>query len=257
MKQLIKFLRTNLLAFRLYLLLAVISSVFYFVFAEPPSWIIYSSLFMYFVFGCLGIVVTFHRNLTHRSYKISTVLENILTFFGTLAGTGSSIAWVNMHMLHHKYSDSPKDPHSPDNGIIKMFLLSYSVPNELTKPAKALMRDRYHLFLHKYYNGIHIMTATLLYLLFGLDILFGFYVIPMIITAIMSNMVNYLGHSHGYRSFNTKDNSTNSFIAAILSFGEGWHNNHHKYPNTPNFGGRNWWEFDFSYQVIRLIQKKS
>ena len=257
MKQLLKFLRTNLLAFRLYLLLAVISSVFYFVYAEPPSWIVYSSLFMYFVFGCLGIVVTFHRNLTHRSYKTSNIVENILTFFGTLAGTGSSIAWVNMHMLHHKYSDSSRDPHSPDNGIIKMFALSYNVPNELTRPAKVLMRNRYHLFLHKYYNGIHLATAVVLYLLFGLDILFGFYVIPMVITAIMSNMVNYLGHSQGYRSFNTKDNSTNSFIAAILSFGEGWHNNHHKYPNTPNFGGRNWWEFDFSYQVIRLIQKKS
>lgn len=257
MRQLLKFARTSLVMFRLYLLVAAISAVLYFSFADVPAWTLYSTLLMYFVYGCLGVVVTFHRGLTHRSYKTHPLIENVFTFFGVLAGTGSSIAWVNMHVLHHKYSDAPRDPHSPSNGVFKMFALSYNVPDELTKPAKALMRSRYHLFLHKYYNLIHIGTAAVLFTLFGVHILFGFYVLPMIVTALMSNMVNYLGHKHGYTTYNTKDNSTNSFIAAALSFGEGWHNNHHKFPSAANFGGHKWWEFDFSYQVIKLIQKKS
>ena len=254
MKAILKLLRTNLLAFRLYLLVALVASISYFTFSDAPTWVWLSTLGMYFVYGCLGVVVTFHRGLTHRSYKTSKILENIFTFLGTLAGTGSSIAWVNMHMLHHKYSDSIKDSHSPKNGILKMFLLNYNVPNELTKPAKVLMRDRYHLFLHKYYNLIHVLVAITIFGLFGIHILFGFYVLPMLLTALMSNLVNYLGHAHGYRNFDTKDYSTNSVIAATLSFGEGWHNNHHKYPTSPNFGGHNWWEFDLSYYVIKLIR---
>lgn len=254
MRELLKFTRTSLVLFRLYLLVAVFAAAAYFTFASVPLWTLYTTLLMYFVYGCLGIVVTFHRGLTHRSYTTREWIEKVFTFLGVLAGTGSSIAWVNMHVLHHKYSDTPKDPHSPLNGVVKMFLLSYNVPGELTKPAKALMRDRYHLFLHNYYNLIHVCFAAAMYAVFGLDVLFGFYVLPMVLTAVMSNMVNYLGHAHGYKSFNTKDQSTNSFIAALLSFGEGWHNNHHKYPGSANFGGRNWWEFDLSFQVIRLIR---
>lgn len=255
MKNLIKLLRANLFIFRLYLLLAIISSIFYISYASVPSWIVFSTLLMYFVFGCLGVVVMFHRKLTHHSYQTSKFVERLFSFFGVLGGTGSSIAWVNMHVIHHKYSDTPKDPHSPSNGLLNMFLLNYRVPQELTKPAKSLILDKYHLFLHKYYNLIHTVTGLGLATLFGLDVLFGFYVLPMILTATMSNFVNYLGHSHGYRNYATKDTSTNNLLSAFLSFGEGWHNNHHKHPSLANFGGRNWWEFDLSYQVIRLIQK--
>ena len=213
----------------------------------------------YFVYGCLGIVVTFHRKLTHNSYKTYPLLTKIFSIFGCLAGTGSPLAWVAIHINHHLKSDKPSDPHSPLYKGLKIFTLDYV--NEIDSTTKWRMRsmitDRFHQFLHRYYFLILFGWSLILFLIGGLYLMIWLHWAPMIITAIMSNVVNYVGHKPswfgGSRRYHLNDQSANNWVWAIPSWGESWHNNHHRHPRNFSLGEK-WWEIDISAMVIRLIK---
>jgi stearoyl-CoA desaturase (delta-9 desaturase) len=160
-----------------------------------------------------------------------------------------------MHVEHPKYSDTENDPHSPSIRGAKVLLLDYNIDSKkLNGPSKLLLKDRFHLFLHNYYALVHVAWAALL-LTFGIHFLFAVYVIPMLLTVFMSNYVIYFCHNkkYGYANFDAGDSSRNNLFGGYLVFGEGWHNNHHKYPRKANFKEK-WWEFDLSYQIVKLIQ---
>ena len=211
---------------------------------------------MYFVYGCLGITVTFHRYLTHRSFTISTWKEYLLAIIGHLAGTGSAITWIAIHHDHHIYADTAKDPHSPKNGLAGMLTLQYNIPKYTkSRVALSLAHDPFYRFLHDYYLGLHLVYSIGIYLTFGFNgLLFG-HLIPVAFTALVSAISNYFSHSFGYRTYQTRDDSRNDPVLAFLAWGEGWHNNHHKRPNNPKFGEK-WWEFDISWLVIKLLRNK-
>lgn len=209
---------------------------------------------VYFIYGCLGITVTFHRYLTHRSFKLNKWKERALAVIGHLAGTGSAITWVSIHMAHHVYTDTDKDPHSPVNGLLGMLTLQYKVPKFVRyKLVLAMAKDPFYKMLHDYYLGLHLIYSLCIYMLFGVDgLLFG-HIIPVAITALVSAVSNYFSHYFGYQTYKTQDKSKNDPILAFLAWGEGWHNNHHKHPGRAKFGEK-WWEFDISWYVIRLIR---
>jgi len=213
----------------------------------------------YFFYGCLGIVVTFHRNLTHKSYKTHPLLEKIFSIFGCLGGTGSPLAWVAIHINHHLKSDKPEDPHSPLYKGLKIFGLSYD--KEVDSSTKWRMRnivtDKFQQFLHRYYFLIVSTWSLILFLIGGFYLMIFLHWIPALVTIVMSNVVNYIGHKPnwwgGYRRYNLNDQSTNNWLWSIPSWGETWHNNHHRHPK--NFScGEKWWEIDISAAVIRLIK---
>lgn len=210
----------------------------------------------YFLYGCLGIVVTFHRQLTHNSYKTHPLITKIFSFFGCFAMTGSPLAWANIHINHHLYSDKPEDPHSPLNDGLRIFMLNYKVSDK-TSRLRPLVKDNFQQFLHRYYFALLVGYGILMYALGGLYLLAFFYLLPAIITAIMSNVVNYVGHKPswigGFRTYNLRDQSTNNWLWAIPSWGESWHNNHHRFPNKFTFGEK-WYHLDISGLVIRLIK---
>jgi len=247
--------RYNLPVYRVQIAVFFIAAIAYLFTTTLSLWMITLILLMYFVYGCLGVATMFHKYLTHRSYKTTKFIERLFSLFGTLGGTGSSIAWTAMHVEHHKYSDTENDPHSPLVKGVKVFLLDYNIDSKkLNGPSKLLLRDKFHLFLHNYYALIHISWAVFL-LIFGINFLFTIYILPMLLTVIMSNYVIYFCHSnkYGYSNFDANDLSRNTLIGGYLVFGEGWHNNHHKYPRKANFREK-WWEFDLSYQIVKLIQ---
>lgn len=215
----------------------------------------------YFVYGCLGIVVTFHRKLTHNSYDTYPLLTKVLAVFGCLGGTGSPLAWVAIHINHHLKSDKPGDPHSPLYKGVRIFSLSYE--NEVDETTKWRMRhlvtDKYQQFLHRYYFAIFAAWSLLLFVLGGFYLMIFLHWAPAVITGLMSNIVNYVGHMPtwwgGYRSFNLNDQSSNNWLWAIPSWGESWHNNHHRFPRNSSYS-QQWWEFDISGYIIRLIKVK-
>lgn len=217
---------------------------------------IWASLLMYFVFACLGVTVTFHRYLCHKSYALHPILEKVFSVFGCLSGTGSSIAWVATHFNHHRHSDKPSDPHSPRYTGLKMFTLDYTKQDDVRRYMKDLLRDPFHQFLHRYYLLIHLVYVFIL-LSFGFKFLVFFYCLPAIIVVIMSNVVNYVGHNYNlpgsFRTHNLKDESTNNAWFSLITFGEAMHNNHHRYPKSYTTGTK-WYHFDISGWVINFIR---
>jgi len=213
-----------------------------------------TAVFLYFLYGCVGIAVTFHRYLAHKSFVMPRWKECTLALMGHLAGTGSAISWVAEHINHHKFSDTEKDPHSPRNGALKMWLLDYSVSHtSRSKTVFRLARDPFYRALHKYYLLLHAVWVLGLYFMFGLEgLLFGHFV-PVALVFLGSGAANFFGHTHGTQRYATHDDSKNNPLLSLFVWGEGWHNNHHRFPSRPNFGEK-WWELDMSWVVIRLVR---
>ena len=217
---------------------------------------LWATALMYFVFACLGITVTFHRYLCHKSFVLNKTLEKVFSIFGTLSGTGSTIAWVATHFNHHRFSDKPLDPHSPKYTGWKMFTLDYNKQDDVRRYMKDLLKDPFHQFIHRYYLAIHLVYAVIL-LAISPEVLIFFYSLPVIVVVIMSNVVNYVGHNYrifgGHRSYNLNDDSANNPLFSLMTFGEAMHNNHHRYPKSPTTGTK-WYHFDISGWVINLVR---
>lgn len=213
----------------------------------------------YFLYGCLGIVVTYHRRLTHDSYQTYPLLTKIMSVLGCFAGTGSPLAWVAIHINHHLKSDRVDDPHSPLHKGIKIFTLDYvNEVNDDTKwRMRSLVTNKFHQFLHRYYFAILVSYSIILFIIGGFWLMVFFHWLPALITGLMSNVVNYVGHKPGwlggYRSYNLNDQSSNNWLWAIPSWGEAWHNNHHRFPKNYTFK-KQWWEFDISGMIIKFIK---
>lgn len=213
----------------------------------------------YFLYGCLGIVVTYHRRLTHNSYDTYPLMTKVFSVLGCFAGTGSPLAWVAIHINHHLKSDKVDDPHSPRYKGLRIFTLDYV--NEVNTDTKWRMRgmvtDKFQQFLHRYYFAIIALYSLSLYIIGGFYLMVFLHLAPALLTGLMSNVVNYVGHKPnwlgGYRSYNLNDDSSNNWLWAIPSWGEAWHNNHHRFPKDYTFK-KQWWEFDISGLIIKLIK---
>jgi len=254
------FLTSSTLGAQVFQIIAITSTVVASIFYGLDSNSLLLILLGYFLYGCLGIVVTYHRYLTHHSYETNPILVKIFSTLGCFAGTGSPLAWVAIHFNHHLKSDKIDDPHSPQHKGWRIFLLNYV--NEVSADTKWRMRrlvtDKFQQFLHRYYFAINILYSGLLFLIGGVYLMVFFHLAPAAITGIMSNVVNYAGHKPswmgGYRSYNLNDQSTNNWVWAIPSWGESWHNNHHRFPKEYTFK-KQWWEFDIAGLIIQLIRK--
>jgi len=212
-----------------------------------------------FVTG-LGVTVGFHRLLTHRSFQTPKWVEYVLTLCGSLSLQGGVIKWVATHRVHHAFSDRAQDPHSP---LRKGFwwahvfwLFAYDEvldhPIRYRRYAPELAKDPVHLFLHKTHLLQTILLSLALYAWGGWSfVVWGVFVR----TAFVYHgtwLVNSAAHIWGYQSYQTNEGSRNNWWVAVISYGEGWHNNHHAYPSSAAHGLR-WWEFDLTYLTIRML----
>ena len=227
-----------------------IATILWLFVGTPIEWLIALSIFV--IKGTISSAVL-HRRLTHNSYNINKWLEYFFVTIATAGTNSSPITWVAVHRQHHHYTDSSNDPHSPLYLPIKKMLLS-DFDNVRLLYAKKLLKSKFYYTLHKWH---WVSTLVVIAVLFCIDpraIVYA-WLLPLCLQMQTGSMVNVLNHSKfGYRNYNTPDRSYNNFITGIFVFGEGWHNNHHNNPTNPNFGNK-WWEFDLSYQLIKLIRK--
>lgn len=209
-------------------------------------WVI--AFIVYFFTGCFGMTMTFHRLLSHKSWKAPRWFEIFGTLCGTYGLTGSSIGWTAIHRQHHHKTDIEGDPHSPEvDGFIKVQWFSMFVtPNP--KYAVHLLRDKFHIFLHTYYYHIHV-GILVIWLLYDPMLTLAAYLVPACILWNAGSAINTINHLSGYRLHDTKDNSANNFLTGYLMWGEGWHNNHHHDPNNKSFKIK-WWEIDIGGWLI-------
>jgi fatty-acid desaturase len=206
------------------------------------------SLVLYALIGCFGISIGYHRYLSHKSFTFKkSWLQWPCIFLGCLAGTGSPIGWVAVHREHHRHSDRTGDPHSPHTIGYKSLLANYQY--EWNKwPIRDLISNPTHRFIHDYYF-ILLAVWIIAWAIIGLPFLIYVVILPMVLAIWASTISNYINHKFGYKNYKTIDESGNCWYTALLTFGEGWHNNHHARPKSYRFG-QNWWELDLGAFLI-------
>jgi stearoyl-CoA desaturase (delta-9 desaturase) len=218
-------------------------------------------LFLHWLTGGIGICMTYHRLLTHRSFVTRPKwLEYVLTAIGCCASEGGAIGWVADHRRHHAHSDDEQDVHSPNRGFgwAHMFwwmtpdITSIHTPEYYARWAPDLQRDRVHRFLDSYHFVFPILMGVGLYALGGMPWLVWGCFVRSVLVLHTTWLVNSATHIWGYRSHETGDSSTNLWWVALLTYGEGWHNNHHAFQTSARHGLR-WWEVDMTYWAIRAM----
>jgi fatty-acid desaturase len=215
---------------------------------------------LWWVAGSLGVGMGFHRLLTHRGYKVPRLVEYFLAVCGSLALEGGHIDWVVTHRIHHAHTDAPGDPHTPRDGgwwahvgwVLRGTAQKHS-PQVMARYAPDLLKDRFHVLLNKVY-WIPLVLVGAALLAFGGWSVFMWGIFLRITFNLHSTwLVNSATHLWGTRRFATTDDSTNSWWVALLTFGEGWHNNHHAHPRAARHGLA-WYEVDFNWWGIRTLQ---
>lgn len=215
---------------------------------------------LYWVAGSLGIGMGYHRLITHRGYKVPKIVEYFLVTCGTLAMQGGPVQWATTHRMHHAHTDEHGDPHTPREGkwwshvgwILRgtaqahdQATLQHYVPD--------LLKDRYYVWLSRYYFVPLLVLAPVLLAFGGWSVMLWGVFLRLTLGLQATWLVNSATHLWGTRRFDTGEDSRNSWWVALLTFGEGWHNNHHAHPTSARHGLK-WYEIDFNWWGIRLLQ---
>jgi sn-1 stearoyl-lipid 9-desaturase len=219
------------------------------------------ALVLWWVAGSLGIGMGYHRLLTHRGYKTPKWLEYFLTVCGTLALEGGPIGWVATHRVHHQNTDKEGDPHSPQDGGLWAHIGWIMTGKAIQNPSRELLcfvpdlrRDKFHVWISKWYWLPLTVIGLAIFAIGGWPLLLWGIFFRTVIGLHSTWLVNSATHMWGSQRFPTGDMSTNSFWVAMLTFGEGWHNNHHAAPQSARHGLA-WYEFDLNWYGIVALQR--
>ena len=231
-------------------------------------------LVMYAAVG-FGVTVGYHRLLTHRSFATPRFVKLTLAVLGSAAAQGMTIRWVATHRRHHQQADQVGDPHSPHHGgtgmlgLVRGFwhahlgwMFERDRP-QLARSVPDLLADRGMLLVDRLY--LLWVALGLLAPAVGVGLVVGTWhgfwsgliwggLVRIAVTQHVTYSVNSVCHIWGNRPYASDDHSTNNLTVAVLSLGEGWHNNHHAFPTSARHGLR-WWQFDPSYLLICALKR--
>jgi sn-1 stearoyl-lipid 9-desaturase len=217
---------------------------------------------LYWVTACLGVTIGYHRMLSHRAFRVPQWLERFFATCGALSCQHGPIDWVGLHRHHHKFSDTEVDHHSSLKGFwwSHMGWMFAPIPamGAVTRLTGDLAKDPYYRWLNTNFLLLQVPLAALLFWIgtatgaggWGL-VLWG---IPLRLVVVYhcTWLVNSATHCWGDVSHASGDNSKNNWWVAALTFGEGWHNNHHAYPHSARHGFGP--QIDLTWQHIRLMR---
>lgn len=233
-----------------------------------------------YIFTSLGIGAGYHRLLTHRGFTCPRWLEYTLSTLGVCSLQDSPARWVLVHRVHHQHSDHQPDPHTPRVSCFWAHMGWLFIDNRELSTAAAydkyvrdLMRDGYYRWLQRginwvlvyVYHAIAIVAAgaAVGWLLTGTTAgtlqtagQFAMWGVVMrtVFTWHVTWGINSFSHMWGYRNYQTREDSRNNWLFALLTNGEGWHNNHHADPRSAQHGHR-WWEIDLTYLSLLALEK--
>jgi fatty-acid desaturase len=220
---------------------------------------LFVAVFLYWVAGSLGIGMGYHRLLTHRSFRTPKWVEYLLTICAVSAMEGGPLLWVATHRTHHQFPDEEGDPHSPRDGRWWAHVGWILVGNALRQDASTLDRyvpdltkDKFHVWITEFHFVPTLILGIGLFAVGGLPFLLWGIFLRIVVGLHATWLVNSATHIWGSRRFQTRDLSTNSWWVALLTFGEGWHNNHHAYPVSARHGLK-WYEIDFNWYGIWIL----
>jgi len=207
-----------------------------------------------------GISLGYHRLHTHQSYQCPLWLQYFFAVCGTLTLEGGPMFWVGTHRVHHAKSDQPGDPHSPREGAFwsHMGWIIFGETNHndskfMAKYAPDLAKHKFYWWLNTYHWVPVTLTGVALYALGGMPMFLWGFCFRIVYGLHVTWLINSATHIFGKRRFETTDDSRNSFILAVLTFGEGWHNNHHAHQTSARHGLA-WHELDISWLTLKLMR---
>jgi stearoyl-CoA desaturase (delta-9 desaturase) len=218
------------------------------------------AVFLYWMCTGLGISLGYHRLHTHRSYVTYWPIEYFFAVCGALTLEGGPISWVATHRVHHQHSDKPGDPHSPRDGAwwshVGWLLWGEANHNNtraMSKYAPDLAKHRFYIWLNNYHWVPMVVLGVALLAIGGLPMMLWGICVRVVFGLHATWLVNSATHMWGGRRFATRDDSRNNWWVALITFGEGWHNNHHAHPTSARHGLA-WYEFDPSWLTLKVLR---
>ena len=225
--------------------------------------------FALYVVRGMGVTTGFHRLLAHRSFKTNRVVQFLLALAGSMAVQGGPLWWVAHHREHHAETDTERDIHSPVSKGMWVAHMGWMMSDAAFKEKGNNSRDLYKFpeikALQRNYVWLIVGQVVGLFLLgtwlqssypglgtSGLQLVVWGFFISTVFTWHVTFMVNSVCHRWGQQPYDTGDASTNNIFIGMLGFGEGWHNNHHFYPNSARHGLR-WWQADLTWYLIKVM----
>lgn len=244
-----------------------------FLWVRPFGWLEFGLLFTMWLLSGLGITVGYHRLFTHRTFKAAPWVSSMLAVLGSMAGQGGVVSWVALHRRHHEYSDREGDPHSPNlsggglRGAVRglahshfLWMRRHEYPN-IVHYAPDLIRDRRLVRVARLYYWWVALGLLVPAVVGGLvsmswtgavsGLLWGGLVRIFLLEHIVWAINSFL-HMFGTKHYDSRENSHNGGVFALVTLGESWHNNHHAFPESPSFG-LDWYRLDPGYWLIRVL----
>jgi stearoyl-CoA desaturase (Delta-9 desaturase) len=208
-----------------------------------------------YVARMFGVTAGYHRYFSHRTFKTSRLGQFLLAFLAETSTQRGVLWWAAHHRTHHKYSDQPGDLHSP---VLDGFWHSHVgwlyANNSETDLDRVRDLSKYPelMFLNKYWLLPPVLLGVAVFALLGWSGLFIGFCLSTVLVWHGTFLINSMAHVFGTRRYETTDDSRNSWILAIITMGEGWHNNHHHYMGSTRQGFF-WWEIDMTYYIIKML----
>lgn len=245
-----------------------------FLWVHPFGWTEAALLFAGWLVTGLGVTVGYHRLFTHRTFTATPAVQAVLAVLGSMAGQGAVISWVALHRRHHEYSDREGDPHSPNlsgGGLVGamrglahshfLWMRRHEYPN-VVHYAPDLIKNRALVKVARLYYwwvGLGLVIPTVIGGLVDLSwhgavsgLLWGGFVRIFVLEHIVWAINSFL-HMVGTKPFESRENSRNGGVFALITLGESWHNNHHAFPESPSFG-LDWYRLDPGFWLIKVLQ---
>ena len=213
-------------------------------------------LFAYYFVGMLFVVIGYHRYFSHRAFKTNRFFQFLLAFGAQMTAQKGVLWWAANHRHHHKYSDAEEDVHSPKQKGFWYSHVGWVLSNKHLETDYQMIKDyaKYPelIWLNKY----NILPAWILgfaiFFIGGASYLFFSFFMGIVLIWHATYTINSLSHVFGKKRYVTRDTSKNNWFLALLTFGEGWHNNHHYYMHSARQGFF-WYECDIAYYVIKIL----
>jgi len=226
-------------------------------------------LFSYLI-RMFAITAFYHRYFSHRAFRASRPVQFVFALIGAASTQRGPLWWAAHHRRHHKRADRSGDPHTPRKGLYwshmgwflsrRHFATEWNQIPDLARFPELRWLDRFDIVVPIVYAVLMFLLGVVLDAVFpalgtsGWQMLIWGYFISTVVLIHVTLTINSLAHRYGRRRFATRDDSRNNFWLALLTLGEGWHNNHHHYPGSARQGFY-WWEIDISWWMLCLLQK--
>jgi stearoyl-CoA desaturase (delta-9 desaturase) len=241
-----------------------VSSLPFFAIHAACLWAFFLPFHWWDVVACLGfyylrmfgITAGYHRYFAHRTYKTSRAFQFVLALLGATSAQKGALWWGAHHRHHHKFSDQPEDIHSPTLRGFWWSHCGWILCRKYDETPMDRIKDfaRYPelVWLNRYHLVPPILLGLTLFFVGGAELVVWGFFISTVLLWHGTFTINSLSHVFGKRRYKTTDTSRNNWLLAIVTMGEGWHNNHHYHQNTANQGWF-WWEVDFSYYILKVL----